>query len=188
MLCYSELKPGTVFVLDSQPYQVLEARFSRMQQRKPVMQTKIKNILTGKIISRNFQPSDQFEEAEIEYRKAKFIYQHRGKFVFSEKDNPSARFELDEDLIGENKKFFKPEIELEAVIFKDKITNIHLPIKMNFKVVEAPPGVQGDRATSGTKPVKIETGATVNVPLFIKAGDVIKINTQTGEYVERVKS
>lgn len=187
MLSYSDLKPGTLFVLNGQPYEVLEARFLRMQKRKPVMQTKIKNMFTAKIISRNFQPSEQFTEAKIEYKKAKFIYQHQGKFVFCERDNPSSRFELNEDLINKNKKFLKPNTELDAVIFNDGIINIRLPIKMNFKVIEAGPGIQGNRATSGTKPVKIETGAMVNVPLFIKTGDVIKINTQTGEYGERVK-
>lgn len=187
MLSYTDLKPGIIFILDKQPYQVLEFNFLRMQQRKPVVQTKIKNLISGKIISRNFQPSDSFEQAEIKYREVRFLYSHAGKFVFCEIVNPSKRFELSEEQIGELNKFLKPNSPVDVIEFNDKIVNINLPIKIDFKVIEAPPGVRGNTAQGGTKAVKIETGAMINVPLFIESDDIIKINTQTGEYVERVK-
>ncbi|MDD5589924.1 MAG: elongation factor P [Candidatus Portnoybacteria bacterium] len=187
MLSYSDLKPGTVFLLDGQPYIVLEFAFLRMQQRKPVAQTKIKNLISGKIISRNFQPNETFQEAEINYRDVKFLYGHRGKYFFCEAENPSKRFELDEGQISELKTFLKPNSEVEIIEFEGKIININLPIKMDFKVIEAPPGIKGDTAQGGTKAVKIETGATINAPLFIEAGDIIRINTQTGLYTERVE-
>lgn len=186
MLNYNDLKSGTVFILDEQPYQVLEYKFLRMQQRKPVVQTKIKNLITGKIITRNFQPSDAFEEANIIYKKVKFLYGHQGKFYFCEIDNSSKRFELGEEQIGELSRFLKANSLIQVMEFKEKIINISLPIKMDFRVIEAPPGVKGNTAQGGTKAIKIETGVTINTPLFIEQGDVIKINTQTGEYVERV--
>ncbi|KKS66110.1 MAG: Elongation factor P [Parcubacteria group bacterium GW2011_GWB1_42_6] len=185
MISYNELKPGTLFILDGQPYEVLEFDFLRMQQRKPVAQTKIKNLITGKVLNRNFQNSDNFKEAEIDYKKVKFLYNHRDKFVFCEMENPSVRFELPEESIGEQKRFLKPDSSVEVVMFESKIINIDLPIKMEFKVIEAPPSIKGNTAQGGNKAVKIETGAMINAPLFIEEGDVIRINTQTGEYTER---
>lgn len=187
MINYNNLRPGTVFILDGQPYQVVEFNFLRMQQRKPVAQTKIRNLVSGKVISRNFQHTDSFEEADIKYRTAKFLYNHRGKYVFCEKEDSSKRFEISEEQIGDMGHFLKPNSEIDTVEFKDKIINVNLPIKMEFKVVEAPPSIKGNTAQGGTKAVKIETGTMINVPLFIESGDIIRINTQTGEYVERVE-
>jgi len=199
MINYNDLKPGTVFILDGQPYQVVEFSFLRMQQRKPVAQTKIRNLITGKVISRNFQHTESFEEAEIKYRDVKFLYSHpdrkssisngtsRGKFIFCEINDPSKRFELSEEQIGDASRFLKPNSEVSIMEFQDKIINISLPIKLEFKVIEAPPSVRGNTAQGGVKVVKIETGALINVPLFIGEGDIIRINTQTGEYTERVE-
>jgi len=187
MLNYNELKPGVVFILDGEPYEVLEFSFLRMQQRKPVAQTKIRNLITGKILNRNFQHTESFQETEIDYKKVKFLYSHRDKFTFCDIRNPSDRFELPAEIIGEKAKFFKPNSEVEVVSFQGKIINIRLPIKMDFKVVEAPPAIRGNTAQGGTKTVTIETGVQVAVPLFINESDIIRINTQTGEYVERVE-
>jgi len=199
MINYNDLKPGTVFIFDGQPYQVVEFSFLRMQQRKPVAQTKIKNLITGKVISRNFQHTESFAEAEINYREVKFLYNHpdrkssisngtsRGKFVFCEISDPAKRFEISEEQIGEMAKFLKPNSNIQVMEFEDKIVNVLLPIKMELKVIEAPPGIKGNTAQGGVKTVKIETGVLINVPLFIDEGDTIRINTQTGEYTERVE-
>ena len=187
MLSYTDLKRGVLFIYNDTPHEVLEASFSRMQQRKAVVQTKIRNLISGKTFDVSFQPSDQFEEAEIEKKTLIFLYQHRGEFIFVDSPNHKNRFPLSEEVIGEQKKWLKPNIQLTALFFKDTILNLVLPIKMEFKVTEAPPGVQGDRAQSGTKSVTIETGAVIQTPLFINTGDVIRINTQTGEYAERME-
>ncbi|MDP2638825.1 MAG: elongation factor P [Candidatus Azambacteria bacterium] len=187
MISYNELKPGVFFILDGEPYEVLEFSFSRMQQRKPVAQTKIKNIITGKILSRNFQHTDSFEPAEIDYKKVKFLYSHRDKFVFCDIQNPAMRFELPVEILGDKSKFLKTNFEIETVEFKNKIINIQLPIKMDFKVIEAPPAIRGNTAQGGTKVVTIETGAKINAPLFINEGDIIRVNTTTGEYTERAE-
>ncbi len=199
MLNYNDLKPGTVFILEGQPYEVLEYNFLRKQQNKPVAQTKIKNLISGKVTSYTAHSNETFNEAEINYKKVKFLYGHpdrkssisngtsRSKFVFSELDNPAKRFELDESQVDDVKKFLKPNNFAEAMEFEGKIINIILPIKMDFKVIEAPPGIKGDTAQGGVKAVKIETGATINVPLFIEQGDIIRINTRSGEYVERAE-
>ncbi len=187
MINYNELKPGVVFILDGEPYEVLEFDFLRMQQRKPVAQTKIKNIITGKILSRNFQHTDSFQEAQIDYKKVKFLFSHRDKFVFCEIQNPSARFELPAEAIGDKAKFFKTNSEVEVVSFQDKIINVKLPVKMEFKVVEAPPAIRGNTAQGGTKTITLETGAQIQAPLFINEGDIVRVNTQTNEYDERIE-
>ena len=187
MINYNELKPGTIFILDGNPYVVLDYSFLRMQQRKPVAQTKIKNLITGKIIDRTFYSSDSFEEADIQKEKVKFIYAHRDKFVFCYENNPQKRFELSDEQIGDNAKFLKPDTTIEAMIFDGKIFNIVLPIKMDFKVIEAPPAIKGNTASGGNKVATIETGAKINVPLFIETEDIIRVNTQTGEYGERIE-
>ena len=187
MLGMNDLRVGTFFILEGQPFEVLFSQHLKMQQRRPVMQTKIKNLITGKVIERNFQQSDYFEEADIQKKEVKFLYSHRDEFWLSEIDDPAKRFRLEENIIGEAGKFLKPSTLISALLFNDKIINIELPVKMDFKVIEAPPSSRGNTAQGGTKQVKIETGATVNVPLFIEEEDIIRVNTQTGEYTERVE-
>ena len=184
---YTELKPGVVIVVEKQPYMVVESEFLRMQQRKPVMKTRIKNLITGTIQERNFQHSEEIEEAEIEKISAQFLYQHKGEFWFVEKGNPKNRFKLEDDVLGNAKNFLKPNLEVSALQFDERIFSIEMPIKIDYKVVEAPPAIKGNTAQGGTKMVVIETGAKISTPLFIGEGDIIKVNTQTGEYTERVE-
>lgn len=182
----NELKPKTFFILEGQPYEVLETHHLKMQQRRPVVQTRMRNLLNGKMLERNFAQSDVFEEADIARREVKFLYNHRDEYWFADPANPAQRFKLEKEIIGDNYKYLKPNIVVEAISFDGKIINIELPIKMDFEVVEAPPTIRGNTAQGGVKQVKLETGAMVNVPLFINEGDAIRLNTETGEYVERV--
>ncbi len=182
----NELKPKTFFIFEGQPYEVLETHHLKMQQRRPVVQTRMRNIINGKTLERNFAQSDIFEEADIEQKDVKFLYAHRDEYWFSEINDPSKRFKLEQKVIGESYKYLKNNMTLNAIMFNGDIINIELPIKMDFKVIEAPPAIRGDTAQGGVKQVVIETKATVNVPLFIGEGDTIRINTETGEYVERM--
>ena len=186
MLSYYELRKGVQFMYEGQPYEVLEFRQMGKSQDVVVAQTKIKNLLTRRTIPKNFHQGEMFEEAELTKFQAKFIYSSRGKFVFCEANNPGKRFELTEEQVGDTAKFLKPNAEVEGVIFQEKVVRITLPIKMQLQVKEAPPGVQGDRSQGGTKSVTLETGALINVPLFIETGDVIEVNTESGEYVRRL--
>jgi elongation factor P len=166
---------------------VLETHHLKMQQRRPVVQTKFRNLLSGKHLERNFAQSDVFEEADVERKTVRFLYAHRNEFWFADPNDPSKRFELGSELVGDQAKFLKPNTVLDALSWNDNFINISLPIKMQFKVVEAPPSIRGDTATGGTKIVKLDTGAELNAPLFINEGDSIIVNTETGEYVERAK-
>lgn len=187
MLSYTELKPGRAIIVDGQPYEVVDYSFSKMQRQKGVVQSKIRNLINGKILSRSIHSNESFEEAEINKVDVKYLYNHRGEYWFSELDDPSKRFSLTEDIIGETGRFLKGNAVVTAIIFKEDIININLPIKMDLKVKSAPPSDKGDTATGGRKPVILETDAKVNVPLFVNTGDVIRVNTESGEYVERVE-
>lgn len=186
MLSINDLKSGILITLDGAPYQVLEVAHQHIGRGGSSIQTKIRNIKTGQTLSRNFKPADMLEKADVEKRPLRFIYQHREEFVFINPNKPSQRLSVKEGLVGENKKWLKPNIELTGIFFEGELLILTLPIKIDFEVTEAPPGLQGDRSQAGNKSVIIETGTTVLTPLFINTGDIIRINTQTGEYVERV--
>jgi elongation factor P len=189
MLNYNELKIGTIFTKndDPDPYVVLEYAFIRMQQRKPVTQLKIKNLLTGKVQDYAAHQNESFYEVEIEKQQVVFIYHSKGQFWFHEAGNPKDRFFIADDILGDGGKYLKGGTEVRAWKFDNKVISIELPVKMDLAVTEAPPAVKGNTAQGGTKLVTLETGATVNVPLFINEGDVVRINTTTGEYYERVE-
>jgi len=186
MLTYTDLTKGTAFILDGEPYEVLEYKFLRMQQRKPVVQTKIKNLITGKIVSRNFHQNENFKEAEIEKEELNFIYSHKGEYWFHKKNNPKQRFSLKKEIMGGAAKFLKPNTIVTAYKFQEKIINIVLPIKMDYKVTEAPPAIRGNTAQGGSKQITLENGLKIQTPLFIEEGNFVRLNTETGEYVERV--
>lgn len=187
MLSYNELRAGVIFVIDGQPYEVLDYEFLRMQQRKPVAKTRLKNLITGKITERNFHQNETFAEAEIEKEPIKFLYNHRGEYWFSPPDNPVNRFSIKEDQIGSAARFLKANTVATAIKFNGQIISIMVPIKIDLLVKETPPGERGNTAQGGTKTATLETGVIIAVPLFVNTGDLVKINTQTGEYVERVE-
>lgn len=187
MLDYNEVTPKRVVILDGAPFEVLTSHVFRKQMRKPVNQTKLKNLITGKVMEYSFHQAETVEEADISERSIKFLYSNRGEFWFCEANDPSKRFDLAADIVGDQGKYLKANTMVEAKVFDEKIIGLKLPIKMDLAVTEAPPGTKGNTAQGGTKQVTLETGATLNVPLFINEGDVIRLNTETGQYVERVE-
>jgi len=188
MLKYNELRKGVNFLIEGDPYEVVEYSFSKLQRGRPIAKTKIKNLRTGAIISRNFQQSEEFEGVELKSKEIKLIYEHRGKYVFSGIDNPSERFEFPVEIIGEKRRYLKQNVQLEAIFLEEKAINIKLPIKMDFRIVDCPPSFKGNTAQPGTKTAILETGAKIEVPMFINVGDIIRINTEEDKYVERIKN
>lgn len=191
MLSYSELKKGVKIILNKEPYEILQARPLFKGRGHSVLRTKLKNLITGNLVPKTFRPSDVFEEAQLDRMSIKFLYSHRGKYFFSEDGNPliipHKRFSFSQEQIGSLAQFLKPNQIVEGLVFKEKIINISLPIKVQLKVRESPPGIRAGRAEAGTKQVTLETGAKINVPLFIKEGDTIEVNTETCQYVRRVE-
>ena len=186
MLEYNEITVGKFIIFQDEPWEVLSAHVFRKQQRKPVNATKLKNLITGRVTEYSFHVSDKAEEADLEAKEINFIYESKGEYWFHEVSDKSKRFSLAVEQIGSGAKFLKVNTVVKAILFNDKIIGVKLPIKMELKVVEAPPSMKGNTAQGGNKVVKVETGASVNTPLFVNEGDTIRINTDTGEYVERV--
>ena len=186
MLTHTDLKKGVQFIFEGQPWEVLEAQAMKMAQRRPVIQSKIKNLIDGRMQEKNFQQGDIFDEADLGKKEIKFLYQNKGQYFFCEKDDPSKRFSFTGSQIGIQAKYLKPNEIVIGIVFEEKIINFNLPIKVQLKVKESAPGVKGDRAQGGTKSAILESGAEIQVPLFVEEGDVIEINTETGQYVKRV--
>jgi len=186
MLEYNEITEKKFIVLDNEPYEVISSHVFRKQQRKPVNATKLRNLVTGKVTERSFHVSEKAEEAEIESKEIKYIYNNKGEWWFCEPNDPSKRFQMSQALMGTGGKFLKQNSIINAVGFNEKTIGIKLPIKVDLKVTEAEPAVKDDTAKGGTKQIKLETGATIQVPLFIKEGDTVRINTETGQYTDRV--
>ena len=186
MLSHTDLKKGTQFIFEGQPWEVLEAEAMKMAQRRPVIQSKIRNLIDGRVQAQNFQQGDMFDEADLQKKDIKFLYQTKGQYWFCEINDPSKRFFFTEDQIGSQAKYLKANEIVTGILFDDKIITFKLPIKVTLKIKESAPGVKGDRAQGGTKEAILESGTAIQVPLFIEEGDTIEINTETGEYVRRV--
>ncbi|MFW6283153.1 MAG: elongation factor P [Minisyncoccales bacterium] len=186
-LSFNEIEKGDKIVVENDPCKVLKTSHMVKGRGSSVLRVKLKNLRRDEEISKTFRPSDSFEEARIKEKDVVFIYEHRGEYVFHKKGDKSKRFSLKEKQIGKNKKYLKPELELELIFFQDEIINISLPIKINYKVDYAPPGVKGNRAEAGTKTVTLETGAKIDTPLFIERGDIIEVNVEKEKYIKRVK-
>lgn len=187
MLSYNEVKPKTFIVLDGEPYEVLTSSIVKKQRQKPVNQTKLRHMVSGNITERAFHQSDKINVADINNKKILYLYNNREEFWFSEIDNPKERFNLKSDVVGTAGKFLKEKTSVEALMFDGNIIGITIPIKIELKVTDAPPAVRGNTAQGGTKQITLENGMSINTPLFINEGDTVCINTETGEYVERVE-
>jgi len=186
MLAHTDLKPGVQFIYEGQPWEVLDANAMKMAQRRPVIRTKIRNLVDGRVQEQSFQQGDMFDEADLQKKDIKYLYQTKGQYFFCEPNDPSKRFSFTEAQIGTQAKYLRPNEIVTGILFEDKIITFKLPIKVQLKVKESAAGIKGDRAQAGTKEAVLESGVTIQVPLFIEEGDVIEVNTETGEYVKRV--
>lgn len=181
----NDLRVGVVADIDNAPYQVLWADFMRTAQRKPVMRTKLRNLITGQVLEKTFKPGDKIANADLRRSRAQFMYRDGDEYHFMDQQT-YEQFSFNREQIGDISNFVKESGEVEVLNFNEKPVTISLSPKIDLRVIEAPPGVRGDTASNVTKRVKLETGYEVSAPLFIKEGDILRINTQTGEYVERV--
>jgi elongation factor P len=184
MLSITHLKTGTKITLDGQPYTILSYQHSKQGRGGAVVRTKLKNLMTGATLDKTFQGSDKIEEAALSHKDATYLYREGDNFLFMD-DSDYEQFSILADRIGDLSKYLVEGTKIAVLYYDDQPINIELPIKMEFKVVEAPPGVKGNTASGATKSVKIETGISVPVPLFINSGDKIRLDTRTGAYLER---
>ena len=186
MLSYNEVKPGVAVLIEGEPYVCTWNNIMQKQQRRPVNQTKMRHLIKGNSIEHSFQQADKLQEAEIETRPAVFIYARNGEWFFHDIKDKSKRFSVTDEMMGDSGKFLKGNTGVETLWFDEKLFRVKLPVKVELKVTEAPPNTRGSTAQGGSKVVALETGAPLDVPMFVNLGDVIRVNTETGEYVERV--
>ncbi len=187
VLAYNEILPKKIIIYNDEPYIVISAHVFRKQQRKPVNQTKLKSLATGKVVEPTFHQNETAREADVSTRTITFVFENRGQYTFCNPEKPADRFMLGEDLVGSQGKFLKAKSEVEALVYDEKIIGLKFPIKVELKVTEAMPAVKGNTAQGASKEVKLETGATIFAPMFINEGDIISVNTETGEYAERIE-
>ncbi|MCX6787450.1 MAG: hypothetical protein NTY93_02950 [Candidatus Kaiserbacteria bacterium] len=187
VLSYNEIVGKKIINYNNEPYEVLSSHVFRMQQRKPVNQTKLRHLISGKVTEISFHQNESAAEADIGKMQARYLYTNRGESWFAEEGNPKNRFSFPEETVHDQVQWLAQNALVDVLTYEDKPITITIPVKVELEVKEAPPGTKGNTATGGNKLVVLSTGAKVDVPLFINAGDVVRINTDTGEYTERVE-
>lgn len=185
MLSLNEIKLGKVLQVNSEPFVVIKAEHHKVARGGAVLKTKLKNLLNGNVMERTWQGNDKADEADVAKKKANYLYSDETDAYFM--DNESyEQFNLPLDQLGNKTDFLKEDTEVDVLYFNNQPVSIDLPIKIALKVVSAPPGVKGNSAGNVMKSIELETGVTIQAPLFINEGDIVKVNTDTGEYAERV--
>ncbi|HDQ22978.1 MAG TPA: elongation factor P [Candidatus Uhrbacteria bacterium] len=180
----NDIKKGLNLIWNNEPCVVLEANFVRMQQRKPVMQTKLKNLISSKVVEYSFKQGERIEEADLARSKANYLYKDEQSAYFMNNET-YEQFDIPLNQLGSKIKFLKEGTDCDILYFENKPINIDIPIKISLKVISAPPGIKGDSSSNVTKQIELETGAVINAPLFVKEGEEIIVNTETEEYVGR---
>ncbi|HTY58474.1 MAG TPA: elongation factor P, partial [Bacteroidota bacterium] len=183
----SDFRPGLVIKYNNELWTIIEFQHVNPGNWRAFVRTKLKNIKSGKVIENRFRAGESIDTIRIERKEFQFLYRDGTGYVFMDKEN-YEQMSVQGDQIGDGAKFLKDGESVDILFNGTDITGIELPITVELRVTETVPGVRGDSANSGTKPATVETGANVNVPLFINEGDVVKIDTRTGDYIERVKA
>jgi elongation factor P len=182
----SDFRPGLVIKYNNELWTVVEFQHVNPGNWRAFVRTKLKNVKSGKVIENRFRAGEAVEIIRIERKEFQFLYRDGSGYVFMDKES-FEQLTVEEKEVGDGARFLKDGESVDILFNGTDITGIELPITVELKVVETVPGVRGDTANPGTKPAQVETGATVNVPLFINEGDMLKIDTRTGGYIERVK-
>jgi elongation factor P len=185
MLSLSDIKIGTVLTINEQPYLVLTTQHIKVARGSATVKTKLKNLITGSTLDKSFSGSDRAEAADLSRRKSNFLYTQDNAHVFMDNEN-FEQYELDKESLAERGQYLKEGQQVDILLFNNKPVSAELPKKIELTVTSAPPGIKGDTSGSATKTVTLETGLELRTPLFIKNGDILRINTDTGAYVERV--
>ena len=183
----SDFRPGLVIKYNNELWTVIEFQHVNPGNWRAFVRTKLKNLKSGKVIENRFRAGESIDTIRIERKEFQFLFRDGTGYVFMDKLN-YEQLSVSGAQLGEGAKFLKDGESVDILFNGTDITGVELPITVELKVTETGPGVRGDSANAGTKPATVETGATVNVPLFLNEGDVVKIDTRTGEYIERVKA
>jgi elongation factor P len=184
MINSSELRKGVTIELDDKLYQVIEYQHIKMK-RTALAKVKLRDIRDGHTIERSFQNTEKFVRARLEYRPMQYLYSDGDLYYFMDEEN-FEQTSLDSNQLGDAINYLKEGMSLQISSYKGELMGVEMPITVELEVTKSEPGFKGDTATAGTKPATLETGITIEVPLFINEGDIVKVDTRSGSYLERV--
>jgi len=182
----ADFRSGVRILLDGQPFYIVEFQHVKPGKGGAFVRTKLKSYITGNVLDRTFRSGERFEEPDLEERQMQFLYATGDSYTFMDTDT-FEQFTYEKKQLGENADLLKENMVATILVYEHRPIGVQLPIFIELKVVDADPGVRGDTASGGTKPAVLETGAVVKVPLYLEIGEIIKIDTRTREYVERVR-
>ncbi len=184
MLSAGDFRNGLTFEMDGNVLSIVEFQHVKPGKGAAFVRTKLKNVITGAVVERTFNPTDKFPVAYVERKDMQYLYNDGSLYYFMDKET-YEQLPLNAEKLGDNFRFVKENMDCKILSFKGNVFGIEPPTFVELEVTETDPGFKGDTATNATKPAKLETGATIKVPLFINEGDHIRVDTRTGEYMER---
>ena len=184
MVIAGDFKNGITFDMDGQVMSVIEFQHVKPGKGAAFVRTKLRNVITGAVIEKTFNPTDKFQDARIDRKEMQYLYNDETLYYFMDMES-YEQIPLDKSLLSDNFKFVKEEMMCRVSSYKDKVFAVEPPMFVELEIAECEPGVRGDTATGATKNATLETGAVIRVPLFINEGEQIRIDTRTGEYIER---
>jgi len=182
----SDIHKGLKIMLDGQPYVVIDFQFVKPGKGTAFTRTRVKNLLTGAVLDRTFRSGEKFDAADVEERKMQYLYREGDAFMFMDTES-FEQTHMDIEHVGEAKGFLPENLVVSVMIFEGRPVGLSLPNFVELQVVQSDPGLRGDTASGTSKPATLSTGAVIQVPLFIDEGEVIRIDTRTGQYLERVR-
>jgi elongation factor P len=180
----SDFRRGLKIEWEGKPYEVVDFQHSKVAQGQATVRTRLKDLTTGRVMEVNFRSGEKFEKPDLQEREMQYIYKEGDRFVFMDLEDYDQVYVSAEE-VGEAAKYLIENLQVNVLYYKGKVIGIELPKVVELKVVHTEPGVKGDTVSAATKPATLETGLVLQVPLFIKEGDVLKVDTRTGEYLER---
>lgn len=184
MISSNDFRPGVTIEFDGNVWQIVDFQHVKPGKGAAFVRAKMKNIQTGAVVERTFNPGEKLPKAHIDRRDMQYLYETDEEYNFMDNENFEQIIMTSEQL-GTAKNFLKENMSIEVMFFQGIVIGVELPYSVELRVVETDPGIRGDTATGGTKPAKLETGYTVKVPLFINIDDVLRIDTRSGDYIER---
>jgi elongation factor P len=184
MISTSDFQKGMVIKMDNEPWQIVDYQFVHPGKGSAFVRTTLKNLKTNKVLDKSFKSGERFEEIEFEYKKATYLYKDRKNAVFSLKES-KQRVSIPLENVENEIAYLKEQAVIDLIYIGGEMNGLNIPKKVTLKVIEAAPATKGDTVTGTTKTVTLETGLKVNAPIFIKEGETILVNTETGEYAGR---
>ena len=185
MISTNDFRTGVTIEMEGDVWQVVEFQHVKPGKGAAFVRSKLKNVRTGAVVERTFRAGEKIPRARVDRREMQYLYNDGENYVVMDNEN-YEQLSLTADQIGDAVKYLKENMNLYVVMFQGQVIGVELPNQVELVVVETEPGIKGDTASGGSKPAKLETGAVVQVPFFINVGDTLRIDTRTGEYIERV--